>query len=182
MIPKAAHTVMIFAVHIVSDGTADSHQLGAWGNRQHPAVWNQLALDIPQQNAGLAVQSTSFGVKSDEAVETCRLPQYALGVKAYISVAAAHAPANAGPVPCDDLLRRCLVSQGLEVMGGVAEASPGRNVYHGQPLDPSTSTNANATPDTTLALSLTANTSGSSCIRPRLACIHIQLTQNSMKG
>ena len=170
---------------VVGNGTAHGDQLRAGGDWQHPAARDDQALNVLQQYAGIADQTAVHLIEGHEAVHATGQPQGSSRIQADVAITASVAEGQT---------RGCLVNarsdflrtgEGDELVFIPREPAPGGDGYHGKcprlPV-PTASTSAKASAAIWLVRSFTANTSGSSCISPRWACIHIQLIQKSITG
>ena len=170
---------------VVGNGTAHGDQLRAGGDWQHPAAHDGQALNVLQQHAGIADQTAVHLIEGNEAVHATGQPQGSSRIQADVAIAATVAEGQARGRLANarsDFLR---TGEGGELVFIPRQPAPGGDGYHGKcprlPV-PTASTSAKASAAIWLVRSFTANTSGSSCISPRWACIHIQLIQKSITG
>jgi hypothetical protein len=85
--PKRTGMVVILAMDVVRNRTADSYVTGAGHDREEPTRRNYQLQDVSQQHAGLASQHARLAIETDEPVETSRVQQGATHVQTAIAVA-----------------------------------------------------------------------------------------------
>jgi hypothetical protein len=105
MITKRAQYMVIFAMHVIGDGSTDRYQLRSRRDWQNPATWNHQTLDIPQQNTCLTDQPSSALIKSNEVIQPDGVPQDPFWIQADITITTAitkrYAACFAGYQSCD---------------------------------------------------------------------------------
>jgi hypothetical protein len=89
MVAKRAESVVIFAVHIIGDGTTDRHQLRSWCDRQNPAIWNGQPLYIAQHHTRLADKPPGALIEGNEVIQAGGVPQHSFWIQADISITTA---------------------------------------------------------------------------------------------
>ena len=87
MIAEAARAMMILAMHVIGDRTADADEFGARRYRQKPAAIKPFsstkdAQDIGQGYARFDLDHAGFAVEGDEAIEPAHIDQAVTAVKA----------------------------------------------------------------------------------------------------
>ncbi len=70
MTAECPRMLMVLAVHIISQGTADGRIACTRHNRQYPALGDNQLQNIGKQQACFTAQHTGYRVESDEPVET----------------------------------------------------------------------------------------------------------------
>ena len=75
MASKGACAVVVFAVNVVGDGSADGHEIGSRHNRWKPPPGYGQGQNFRQQHAAFTSQDTFNRIKCDEAVEAARIQQ-----------------------------------------------------------------------------------------------------------
>jgi hypothetical protein len=103
--------MVVFAMHVVGNGTANRDELCARCHGQHPALGNHKALNVSQQNTGLTGQPASGNIKGHKAVKTLRGPQHPIGVEAHIAITSSIAKSQA--------LTRSVFGQHLGIVQGL---------------------------------------------------------------
>ena len=81
--------MMVLAVNIVCDGTADGHKLRAWRDRQEPTAWDDNFRQIAECDAGFNPNSSAFPVKIEDAIYGETIQQFATVIQARIAIAPA---------------------------------------------------------------------------------------------
>src|SRR5690606_9385038 len=184
MIAKAAVSMVVLAMHIIGNGPANGHVLCAGYHRQRPAAPHCKALNIAQHCARLTFQNPGAVIERDVSVHSSGMPHHPVRIQADVTITASQAEGQGAR--CPTLLyyrgRGRMVGNRYRCVFACTQAPPGPCYGHGHLTVPSTSTATKTAPAARLALSLRANTTGSSCILPRCACNHIQLIQNSSAG
>ena len=113
MAAECAAAVVVFAVYIVRDGTADGYEFGARCHRQKPAAWYEDVEDFRQRDACFATQEACFLVEGDEASEVCEVECDAVFVETAIAIAAAIGIGEYGLLVCCEVGQFVLPVDGL---------------------------------------------------------------------
>ena len=88
VMPEAADSMMILAVHIIGDRTAHRYQRGTGSNRRKPAVRQSKPDDLAQQYAGFAFEHARDRIEADETIQATGQQQRAPAVQADVTVTA----------------------------------------------------------------------------------------------
>jgi len=88
MMPEAADTMVILAVHVVGNGASDSYQRGTGSDCWKPAIGQRQLDDLAQQYASLAFEHSGDGIETDESIQATRQQQCAAVVQADVTVTA----------------------------------------------------------------------------------------------
>ncbi len=82
---------MVLAVHVVGDGAAHGHVLGARRDREEEAAREREVDDLGEQYPGLAAQDAARGIEGNQVIQVARAQQRVAVVQARVAVAAADA-------------------------------------------------------------------------------------------
>lgn len=122
---------MVLTVHVVGDGTANGHRLGAGCHGQHPAMRHHQPLNISQQNARLTNQAAGLVIERNEMIQPGSIPKGAARIQADVSVTAAHTTGYTGMRPgADNILDSVRIAQVNKMVRMGSEPPPRRNRYH----------------------------------------------------
>ena len=90
MVAERTQPVVILAMHVVGDGSADCNQLRARRHGQQPTVGDRQPLDIAQQHARFAANHPAFAVIRHQMIQPPREPERSARIQARIAIAAPH--------------------------------------------------------------------------------------------
>ena len=88
---EGAGVLVVFAVDVVGDGTAEGDVFGAGGDGEEEAARDGEVEDLGEGDAGLGGEEAGLRVEGDEAVHAGGLEEIAAFEEADVAVAAAHA-------------------------------------------------------------------------------------------
>jgi hypothetical protein len=63
MTPETTPPVMVFAMHVIGDGAAERHKLGARCDRQEITIWANMGDDLIQKHATLSRQQSLIAIE-----------------------------------------------------------------------------------------------------------------------
>ena len=126
MTAKGAGGVMVLAVDVIGDGSAERDVLGAGGDGEKPAAGDGEVEDLRKGDAGLGGEDAGVLVKGEQTVHAGGDQETALIEEAHVAVGAAHADGqNARVETVADGGEVALPVEGDEVGAVAGVAAPG---------------------------------------------------------
>src|SRR5579863_684709 len=89
MATEGAGAVVVLAMHVVCDGSAERNESGSWSNRQKPPLRQSQLDHVVEGDTCLAAEDPKAWIEGDEAIEMTRTEANAAIVETVIAVAAA---------------------------------------------------------------------------------------------
>ena len=91
MSAEASRAVMVFAMNVVGDCSANGNEARAGRDGKEPSLRQKHIDDVREADAAFAAQHPSEFVESENAVEAAAVDQFAAGVETGIAIAASKA-------------------------------------------------------------------------------------------
>ena len=88
---EGSRTVMVLAVDVVGNGSADGNEARAGRDGKEPSLRKEYVENIGEADAAFAAEYARRFVETENAVETATVDQFAAGVETRIAVTAAEA-------------------------------------------------------------------------------------------
>src|SRR6478672_2659348 len=178
MIAETADHMMVLAVNVIGDGSADRDEFRAGRDRQEPSAANDQIEDFRQGDAGFALENSGRLIERQKMVHPASVQENAIRVQAAVAIAAA-IPMNEHWLARSRKLR-VSIGNSNNALPHARKSAPGcSDIRHQIALMITRPQIANTT---WLTRSVAANTTGSSFITPRWATTHTRLTQYSSSG
>jgi len=94
---ESPSTMMILAVDVVGDGSADGDESRAGRDRKKPSFREEYVDDIGEADSAFATEHASRFVESKDAVKAAAIDQLAASVETRVAIACGRAIGEQGP-------------------------------------------------------------------------------------
>jgi hypothetical protein len=99
MTSERSGAMMIFAVHIVGNSTADCDKPGTGHYRQKPAARNADLQNFSQRHTRLTVEDAALYIESDKSIESSRADLRSVAIYTTVAVTATQTKCQRGVTP-----------------------------------------------------------------------------------